>query len=48
MVAFEREMDPKAEKHFERERTSLLRVQVLLGAEVVALVLITVLESTIG
>lgn len=47
MIAFERQMFPKLEKHFEQERSNLLRVQVLLGVEVVYLSLVTVLEPCV-
>lgn len=47
MIAYERKTFPKLEKLFERERDSLLRVQVLLGTEVVILVSITVLEAIV-
>ena len=46
-IALERRSYVDLEHDFEEERTSLLRVQVLLGAEVVYLVLITALRPHI-
>ena len=48
MIGFEREMFPTLEAHFEQERKNLLRVEALLGIEVLLVVIITVLESAVG